>query len=193
MLSMRISRHSVEDIQAHFGIKRSTVYKGLSEARKRGLLTAAADYIHDRLIPKALLVIEEAMEHENYKDVALPAAVAVLKGTILTQRFQMQLQMQPPAAAGAEESFEIYRERIIAQRRTPGHSAGDSAKPDAGTAGDGAATAGTPRLSLPAGEAVLEGEVVRAGDAGAGDAGGTGDTGTRTDPSVDRGPGGEPL
>jgi hypothetical protein len=170
MLSMRIAGKSIEEIEAHFGVKRSLVYKGLSEARKGELLLVATDYITGRLIPKALLVVEAAMEHENWKDVALPAALAVLKGTVLTQRFQVQ-QVAPPAQ---EETFEAYRERIVLRRRAAADSAGAPAGSEPGAGEDGPPPPGPPRLSLPPGETVVEGEVVRdrAGDAPAPDGGG---------------------
>ena len=95
MLADRIGGASVRDLQARFRCSRSTVMRRLADARNSGAVDDARTQVIERLLPKALGVLELELDKGN---VEVATNVAYGTGTLLKNP-------QPPTTT--EESTEI--------------------------------------------------------------------------------------
>jgi len=113
MLAAHLTGKTMGEIADAFGVSRLTVSEGITDAQRATYFGDARDYVQFRLIPKALRVMDRALDEGNI-DVALKVA----EGTNVTgARAAAYGGSAQSAAPGMSDDFETYRLELIRRRK----------------------------------------------------------------------------
>lgn len=126
MLAAHLGGRTIKEISEVFGVSHLTASEGITDATRTESFTAARNYIQFRLLPKALRVVDAALDEGNV-DVArwVAEGVSVVGSRALT--FDGK-DARAGAAAGGGDDFETYRLELIRRRSPASVQAGDPSR-----------------------------------------------------------------
>lgn len=114
MVAHRLTGKTIGEIQETFGCSRSKVHRMLRHATREELWQQAHATILEQLLPKALAVYDRALDKGNVE-----VAHDVLFGLGVLQKNPRPLP-EADGSAEPEETFEVWRARILRRRELPG-------------------------------------------------------------------------
>ena len=117
MLAAHLGGRTIKEISEVFGVSHLTASEGITDATRTESFTAARNYIQFRLLPKALRVVDAALDEGNV-DVARWVAEGVSVVGSRALAFDGKDQRATGAAGGGDD-FETYRLELIRRRRSP--------------------------------------------------------------------------
>lgn len=114
ILQAKLANKRIQEIQAEFRLSRASVYRAIDEAKKRGFLEQARDFLTINLVPLALHAYEEAL---LFGDIPTKVDVAnrLLDGLGITGK-HATLHVE----SDKQESFEEFRAHVIRKVITTG-------------------------------------------------------------------------
>lgn len=123
MMQRLCNNTTTSQIGDEFGVTPRTVTRRLALARADGVPDAARQIFIDEMLPESMVVLQEALRGDDAK-LAVQVALKVVDGL-------KAMELPAAASAVADESLEIWRERIKLTRSTavPSSPAGDGASP----------------------------------------------------------------
>jgi hypothetical protein len=108
MLARRLFGDKITEIADEFQVNPKTVYRRLSDARASGALSDCRSIIIESMLPKAMAVMQEALEGDDMK-IAVQVALKIVDG--------LEALKGPDGHAGAagtvEETLEHWRARRV--------------------------------------------------------------------------------
>lgn len=147
MLAAHLTGKTMGEIADAFGVSRLTVSEGITDAQRATYFGDARDYVRFRLIPKALRVLDKALDQGNV-DVAQWVGEGAHVVGAKASTYDTNAGSLERAGASISDDFDTYRLEIIRRRRA--QSAGDKAGAEEGP-------------SEPSGD-VIDAKVVQAAD-----------------------------